>query len=373
MNPRELFCLNEFCPSRGILGAGNVIAHSQKPPRCKCNTCGKTFTPSKGTAFYRVQLKELFGIVVTLLAFGCPPQAIVRAFDLDERTVFAWLKRAGKQAEHVHDALVTDQPRDLEHVQADEVRVKLQRRLIVWMAMAIQVPTRLWLGGVLSERRDKRLIERLVAKVKACALFARLLLVADGLASYVGAFKKAFRSSVWTGKRGRPELIAWPVIIGQVIKQHENGRVVGVLQRLVEGTLEEAQALLTTAQINTAYIERLNATFRARLSALVRRGRALARQTATLQAGMYLLGTVYNFCTYHRSLRVECVPRCSSQGARRKWQERTPAMTAGITGHCWSVEELMSYHVAPLPLIVPRKPGRKRKLDRLTVSVPCPT
>jgi hypothetical protein len=34
--------------------------------------------------------------------------------------------------------------------------------------------------------------------------------------------------------------------------------------------------------INTAYIERLNATFRSRIAALVRRGRALARQTPTL-------------------------------------------------------------------------------------------
>jgi transposase len=286
MNPQELFCLNEFCRSRGVIGAGNVIVPSQKPPRCKCNTCGKTLTPSKGTAFYRVQLKERFRIVVTLLAFGCPPQAIVRAFDLDERTVFAWLKRAGEQAERVHDALITGHPRDLEQVQADEIRAKLQRRLLVWMAMAMQVSTRLWLGGVLSARRDRKLIERVVAKGKACALFARLLLVADGLASYVHAFKKAFRSSVWTGRRGRPKLIAWPVIIGQVIQKKQNGRLVGVLQKLVEGTIEEARTMLTTAQINTAYIERLNAPFRARLCTLVRRGRALARQTATLQAGM---------------------------------------------------------------------------------------
>ena len=54
--------------------------------------------------------------------------------------------------------------------------------------------------------------------------------------------------------------------------------------------------------INTAYIERLNATFRARLASLTRRGRALARRTLTLQHGMYLIGTVYNFCTPHASL-----------------------------------------------------------------------
>ena len=54
--------------------------------------------------------------------------------------------------------------------------------------------------------------------------------------------------------------------------------------------------------INTAYIERLNATFRERLAALTRRGRALARRPLTLHHGMYLIGTVYNFCTPHASL-----------------------------------------------------------------------
>jgi hypothetical protein len=39
---------------------------------------------------------ELVVIVVTLLAYGCPVQAIVHAYGLDERTVAAWQQRAGK-------------------------------------------------------------------------------------------------------------------------------------------------------------------------------------------------------------------------------------------------------------------------------------
>ncbi|HZO88264.1 MAG TPA: hypothetical protein VFB38_07975 [Chthonomonadaceae bacterium] len=53
--------------------------------------------------------------------------------------------------------------------------------------------------------------------------------------------------------------------------------------------------------LNTAYIERLNATFRQRLCCLVRRSRCLVRQTATLSAGMYLVGCVYNFCSPTRA------------------------------------------------------------------------
>ena len=54
-----------------------------------------------------------------------------------------------------------------------------------------------------------------------------------------------------------------------------------------------------TALINTAYVERLNATFRARLAPLVRRSRAGVHEQGTLEAGMWLVGTCYNFLWTH--------------------------------------------------------------------------
>ena len=44
--------------------------------------------------------------------------------------------------------------------------------------------------------------------------------------------------------------------------------------------------------INTAYIERLNATFRERLAPLARRCQALARHTLTLHEGMFLVADI---------------------------------------------------------------------------------
>jgi hypothetical protein len=49
---------------------------------------------------------ELIVIVITLLSYGCPLQAIVHAFDLDERTVASWRDRGGKQCERVHQAII---------------------------------------------------------------------------------------------------------------------------------------------------------------------------------------------------------------------------------------------------------------------------
>ena len=49
---------------------------------------------------------ELIVMVVTRLSYGCPIQAVVHAFDLDERTVASWQDRAGKHCQQVHQALV---------------------------------------------------------------------------------------------------------------------------------------------------------------------------------------------------------------------------------------------------------------------------
>ena len=125
---------------------------------------------TKGTMFYRLRTAiDMVSVAITLLAYGCPVQAIVVAFGFDERTVAEWQRKAGEHCEQVHKHLVQGQPRDLGQVQADEIRVKVQGK-VVWMAMAMMVSTRLWLGGVISQCRDFDLIAALAYKVRACAL-----------------------------------------------------------------------------------------------------------------------------------------------------------------------------------------------------------
>jgi transposase-like protein len=357
MDPQTIFCPNPGCPARGKVGAGNISVHSLKERRYKCHVCGKTFAETKRTVFYRLRTaKEIVVIVLTLLAHGCPVQAIVAAFKLDERTVVGWQERAGKHCEQVHQHLV-EEPRDLGQVQADEIRVKKQGD-IIWMAIALQVQTRLWLGGVLSAHRDTHLITALIQKVRACALCRPLLFCTDGLSAYVRAIRKVFREPIRSGRPGRPCLRPWDnICITQVIKQYARKRVVGVRQRLVQGASTRVEALLQLTQgggqINTAYAERLIATFRSRIAALIRRGRALARQANTLHYAMYLMGSVYNFCTYHKSLRVPIY----LPNNRRRWIPRTPAIAAGVTDHLWTVEELLSFRVPPPPWKPPRRRG----------------
>src|SRR5687768_9325952 len=141
MDPASTFCPHLACPARGQTGQGNIGIHSRKEQRFICTECRKTFTATKGTAMYRLRIAaETVRLVVTLMAHGCPLQALVVAFGSDERTVARWLARAGGQGQAVQEHLV-EQPRDLGQVQADESRVKTQGR-IVWMALAMMVRTR---------------------------------------------------------------------------------------------------------------------------------------------------------------------------------------------------------------------------------------
>jgi transposase-like protein len=351
MDPTTVFCPNGHCPARGQTGQGNIGIHSRKEQRFICHECHKTVSATTGTVFYRLRTAaETVVLIVTLLAHGCPVQAIVAAFGFDERTIADWWARSGRRGQAVHAYLV-EQPRDLGQVQADELRVKKQGS-IVWMAMAMMVQTRLWLGGEVSEQRDMTLIWRLIARVRRCAAHRPLLVCTDGLCSSIRAMRETFRDPVHTGQGGRPRLRPWRnVLIAQVIKRYERRRVVETERRIIDGTPARVETLRRRSQgkgvINTAYIERLNATFRERLAPLARCCRALARHTLTLEHGRYLVGTVSNLCTSHARLRL------AAQATGTAATNRTPAMAAGITDHCWTVRELLAFHVPP-----PRWPPR---------------
>lgn len=363
MNPEQQFCPNIDCPARGQTGAGNITVHSQREKRCHCNVCGQSFAISKGTLFYRLRTDpQIVMWVIVLLAYGCPVQAVVKAFGFDERTIRNWWERAGVHCQNVHESVIASQQLDLQQVQADEIKVKVQGGS-VWMALAMMVPTRLWLGGVISPQRDKTLLQRLTDKVRQMALCRPLLLAVDGLPGYVKAFGCSFRSKMPRfGRLGRCQWHAWSeVAIVQVIKRRLSDGL-EIERRIAQGDPQQVDALIAITQngsgvINTAFIERLNATFRSRLSWLSRRTRHLARQTTTLTAGMYVTGCLYNLCDPHRSLRC----RLSVGKFSHRWVQRTPAIAAGLTDHIWTVDELLMYRVPPLRWTPPKRRGRPSK------------
>jgi transposase-like protein len=368
MNPQELFCPNIDCPARGQIGKGNIGIHHLQTKRCICHVCDQTFTTSKGTIFYRLRTSaETVLLVITLLAYGCPIQAIVKGFGLDERTVRDWWRRSGEHCRAVHAHKVEQSQLDLQQAQADEIKAKRQEGYF-WMALAMMVPTRLWLGGRVSEKRDLDLIQTLSDTIRGIALCRPLLLAVDGLASYVSAFRTSFRAALprRAGELGRPKLVSWPnVAIVQVVKQRADGQLL-ITRRIVQGSQKMIQSLIQQSQghggINTAFIERLNATFRQRLNSLARRTRTLVQKAETLEAGMYIVGCLYNFCDPHHSLRL----KLSVGRFGYRWVPRTPAIAAGLADHIWTPQELFNFKV-PLPRWEP--PKRRGRPSRETLQL----
>src|SRR2546421_1658274 len=364
MDASQVFCPNLDCVARGQIGQGHIVSHGKARARYRCKSCGKTFSAQAGTMFEGLRKPQtLIVIVVTLLAYGCPIQAIVQAFGLDERTVASWRDRAGKHCQKDHKAVVQQGQLDLVHVQADEIRVK-GCKMIAWMGLAMMVPTRLWLGGVVSLTRDRRLADRLLTQVRACCQPLRALLVCtDGWNAYPGSIRRAFREKVKAiAGCGRACLRVWPQLcIAVVIKRTQKKRVVEITRKMIQGTLEQAQTLLLASQggtvLNTAFIERLNGTIRQRLASLTRKCRHAARRLAALESGMWLLGCTYNLCWPHHELSRRAA---HAQGVKGEVL-LTPAMASGLTDHVWSIQELLSYRMAPAPWVVPNRRGRLPK------------
>ncbi|MEO7021449.1 MAG: hypothetical protein ABI234_14940 [Ktedonobacteraceae bacterium] len=339
---------------------GTIAIHDRKRQRYRCKTCKQTFSARRGTMLDGLRKPtDLIVIVVTLVAYGCPIQAIVQAFGLDERTVASWRDRAGEHCKQVHTAVVLQEKLDLVHVQADEIRVK-GRQMIAWMGLAMMVSTRLWLAGVVSLRRDNKLADRLLQQVRACSQPLRALLVCtDGWASYPGSIRRAFRENVKkTAGKGRPCLVPWPdILIATIIKRAEKKRVVEITRRMTQGLLSSAEKLLQQSRggtvLNTAFIERLNGTMRERLASLTRKCRHAAHRLEALETGMYLIGCTSNLCFPHHEL----------SHARHFGFPCTPAMASGLTDHIWSMGDVLTYKIAPALWIEPKRSRKKALRD----------
>jgi hypothetical protein len=287
--------------------------HDRKRQRYRCHICGRTFSARRGTMFEGLRTSnELVVVVVTLLAFGCPIQAIVQAYGLDERTVASWRDRAGQQCQRVHQGLIKQGQLNVVHVQADTHSSEGRGNGCVdgigddGFQPVVAV--------IVSRTRASALADRLLYQVRTCCRTGSLLLVCtDGWAAYPGSIKRAFQDKVKEiAGRGRACLRVWSgLCIARVIKPTVNKRVVGITRQMMLGTLEHASSLLQASRggtvLNTAFIERLNGTMRERLARLTRKCRHAAQRVHPLETGMYLIGSTYTLTAVAASLIISGV------------------------------------------------------------------
>ena len=109
------FCPNESCADYGKCqhkSQKNIIKFGQTKAgrqRYKCNSCGKTFTETKGTLFYRRRTSEEEILeTLALIAEGNRISSLVRTKGHKEDTIIGWIREAGQHAEKVEAVLLAD-------------------------------------------------------------------------------------------------------------------------------------------------------------------------------------------------------------------------------------------------------------------------
>ena len=110
------FCPNRVCPDYGKLQSDQSQPNLKKLGKTKrgvqryqCKTCGKTFTETTGTIFYRkhAQADEILE-VLALLAEGNRISTITRVKGIKEDTILRWLREAGHHAQELEEVLLKD-------------------------------------------------------------------------------------------------------------------------------------------------------------------------------------------------------------------------------------------------------------------------
>jgi transposase-like protein/IS1 family transposase len=290
--------------------------------RFRCRMCGKTFSdiPERPLGELRVEPAKAHQ-VISLLVEGVGIRAVERLTQLNRRTVLGILATAGEKCARLLDTKVTGIIAD--HIELDELYAFVgckqenteaddTRRGDFYTFLSIDPRSKL----IVNWQTDKRTREAAVSFLSNLKhrVSNRFQLSTDGWQIYsspAGAVKEVFGQSVdyateikYFGtptpnqiRRGRKELIG--------IRKHRSiGR----------------PNLDTTT---TAHVERTNLSVRLFNRRFTRLTLGYSKKLENLRFSVALFVAHFNFCRVHSA------------------HKQTPAMTANLTDHPWTVSELM--------------------------------
>jgi IS1 family transposase len=338
-------------------------------------SCEGYFYETEGTIFHGKRASpELIVHVIACLAEGLGIRGTARVFEIDPNTVLQWLVEAAEQL-HAFSAYFLHNLH-LQQVQLDELYAVLSAvrdgdlteaeaidrlsRSPHWVWTAIDPETKMLLSVQVGERTLAMAQAMLHHLTHLLAPGCVPLFLSDGYAHYLTAIVTHFGCWVHpprqraTGPAPKPRWMPQPrLLYAQVIKTTRRRRLVRVSHRVVFGTLEAVQQVLSTCgwQIQTAFVERLNLSLRQRVAAIGRRSATPCKRQEGLSHQLALFQGYHNFVLPHASLRqalAEPLPT-NGTGSARVWRPRTPAMAAGLTDHAGSLKEVLLYRVPPWP------------------------
>src|SRR5437588_1670686 len=207
--------------------------------------------------------------------------------------------------------------------------------------------TRLWVGRTIA-KTEEEVAPELMQQVKRYAPDeGPPAMSTDGEGDYREAMLEIWGKVPEYSGRGAPPKVPqlgkdWQYL--QVIKKRKGGKLESVRIKVIYGDEDEIKAKLGC---HTAYVERINLTSRNMNGRLVRKTLSFSKELRFLKAASALEDAFCNFTRTVKTLRVEL----SNHSKQARWQQRTPAIAAGLTDHVWTVRELLTTVLIPRPMI----------------------
>jgi IS1 family transposase/transposase-like protein len=316
--------------------------------RLRCQACAKVFTSRVNTPLYYLKTNpKQIEMVLWFLAEGVDASVLVRFTGHADATLARWLERMGTHSQGWHNLLFRNLVLSL--VQMDELYTRIRATASsAWLWLAFDPVSKaipaLHLGGRTKDDAFA-LVHDLKLRLRPDCIPAA---TTDGLRSYFYALTAHF--GTWF-RPPRARRDHWQVsdelYYGQLVKRKSKRRVTFTHTRMVWGKRKALFARLLQAGlrplIQTAFVERVNLTFRQSVAALSRRTWSYAQTERHLLLHCEWFRLYYHLVRAHQSLAYP-VP-----GLQRHYRPRTPAMALGLTDHLWSVRDLL--HL-PVPQVI---------------------
>jgi IS1 family transposase/transposase-like protein len=381
----HVFCPNESCRGFQVIGPNLnhwIVGHGtyttqggEKRQMFLCKLCNTPFSETRGTVFFGLKTpSETVYRALTCLAEGLGIRATARVFQIKKDTVLRWLRRAGQHSAQVSAYLMRNF--QVEHAQLDELWTfvfKKEKTLSAWEKLhteygdnwiwtAIDPVHKLVLAFVLGDHEEHQAVG-LLKKLKAVlAKDCMPLFTSDQLPHYISAILKVFGRLAYPKRKGACGRFPNPrfepsadLQYATVHKERQGGRIISVSTRVVFGSTKAILARLKSLgikTINTSFVERMNLTMRHIVSRLRRKTLCFSKKREYLEWHLHLSIAYYHFVRTHLGLRrplPEPIPT-NGNGSPKKWEYRTPAMSASLTDHIWTMKELLTFRVPEVPV-----------------------
>jgi IS1 family transposase len=369
-NPRPpietLSCQNADCQVYLQTGTGKLtirkVYGEDQIRYLRCRICGEEFSERKNTMLWGCKITESRAEqIAECLANGNGIKASARITKSHKSTIKRIRKQIGKKAKGLHDQQVRQV--NCKVVEFDErFGFAISKKQKVWEGTAVDPVSKLTLSLAIGHR-DEHMAYTLMKDTHARIKDKKnLLVISDGFISYQACFPEIFgreypdysklNKKNKAGRRIRARkpktMIRIPRGVAHAVvnKIYKGKRLVTVEHYVAHGTKKCVQKRLKQMgnfKINTSAIERSNLTARGMNANQVRKSAAFARSLESRHSLAWWTTTVYNFSRTSRALRL----KLQTPSGRKLYQERTPAMAAGITDHVWTTLELLRVVVAP--------------------------